>query len=322
MTSASYCRVCRGKFLLRPGDSLCEVCNSIWRVQNLVVGPRFPAVLGQRAIRALSRCHADLLVEADEFFNNVPSHLLPAAFGSTGSGPSAPETAPPPAEPATTTTVPAAGTVNPSPGQGEAPAPDSHREPDEEVKPKDKKRSDKERKKDKHRKKDKDREDHHSHGEGGKEKKKHKREKESKSPEKELEADTPPASPTAGSAPSAPAHPVTAADLRRATASGPVELLEEEEEEESAGETEASKSPLVRRSSAEGPNRPRSPSNPPLAGRGSRPTPEPREGRGSHRFYVSGLTAKSKAQKWKNKGKKKRERQQRRRRDREEEGGN
>ena len=89
MTTVASCRSCRGKYqLLVPGVEQCEVCHNLYRVGNLVWGPRYPVELRAQAARALQTCHLQLLQEADQFYSlaeGVP-HAA-AAGGSRELGP-------------------------------------------------------------------------------------------------------------------------------------------------------------------------------------------------------------------------------------------
>ena len=72
MATAPACSWCRGKFALPgPGVPLCEVCCNLHRLENLVRGPRFPAVLQAQAARALHACHLQLLQFADNFYSQA-----------------------------------------------------------------------------------------------------------------------------------------------------------------------------------------------------------------------------------------------------------
>ena len=75
------CAGCRGKFpLLLEGGFRCEVCASLFRLEHLVRGARFPQALGVTAVRHLQACYLQLLQEADlHYFQNpaIGPELLP-----------------------------------------------------------------------------------------------------------------------------------------------------------------------------------------------------------------------------------------------------
>ena len=97
------CRGCKGKFPVSSlGDTQCEVCGELFKLGNLVWGPRFPFELRTRAVRAVRNCYVELLQEADEHYyqrRQVPGPVFGEDKGSLAPAPvsSAPPATPSPA---------------------------------------------------------------------------------------------------------------------------------------------------------------------------------------------------------------------------------
>ena len=81
MTTAPCCSGCRGKWpLLVQGETRCDVCAGLFRLEHLVRGTRFPPGLGVTAGRHLQACCIQLLQEADLYYFQNPGReevLLP-----------------------------------------------------------------------------------------------------------------------------------------------------------------------------------------------------------------------------------------------------
>ena len=318
---APICRGCKGKYPVPSlGDSQCEICSELFKVGNLVWGPRFPAELQARALRLLRNCYVELLQEADGYYwrkNHLPG-LAPEDKGSL---------APAPSPPAPTRELPAVPPAAPGAdlrGVGET-TPEAERKKDEDtpeapgsgkaVKPrgeieKEKARSSRES-------------DQRRVTQDKKGNKRRVREESPKSSRKEARVE---AVSSRGPSPRRERG-------ERSSGSRPVPVKEEAEtseeeggecsdegEEESPVESHRSKSPLPRRSPPAEALRPRSPPGPPPS-RWVGPIPAGRHQRPPYPDNPIGLAAKSKPKRWKNKGRKKVQRQAQRRAERAHRGG-
>ena len=310
------CRGCKGKFPVSSlGDTQCEVCGELFKLGNLVWGPRFPFELRTRAVRAVRNCYVELLQEADEHYyqrRQVPGPVFGEDKGSLAPAPV------PPAPPATPSPAPA-----PTPRGAEDRAPRPAEEEDKKAEEEEKEVAEKaeappahesERSKEKVKKSPKEKKE--SRGE-----KDHPRRhpalggpRESKRPKQEVAQSSRGPSPKRGERRESlePAIPVKEEDSS------------EEVEDEAAVEARLdsppnvgnrSKEPLPRRGASAGSARPRSPPGPPPR-RWEGIIPAGRYQRPPYPDNPIGLAAKSKPKKWKNRGRKKVERQAQRRQER------